>query len=253
MGDEDQRGARPAAQAEEEVHDGPPVGLVEVAGGLVGEKEAGLGGEGAGQGHALLLAPGHLGGVVVGAGAEAHGLELGRGAGEGVPLAGELQGCRDVLQRGHGGDEVETLEHHPHVVAAKPGEGVLVHGGQVLAHARTSPPVACSRPPMSIRRDDLPEPLGPTSPTASPCAMDSEMPRRISTGPALPRSVSRASESDRAGSGMTGPRAWGLGAYGVARGDPQRRRRAVARFAGLGATGPVTVVALGTASRRATG
>lgn len=33
----------------------------------------------------------------------------------------------------------------------------------------------------------MPDPLGPTSPTVSPWSMSSEIPRRISTGPALPR------------------------------------------------------------------
>lgn len=50
---------------------------------------------------------------------------------------------------------------------------------------------------MSIRSDDLPDPDGPVSPTLSPRAMSSVMPRRISTGPALPCKVSRASCNDR--------------------------------------------------------
>ncbi len=46
---------------------------------------------------------------------------------------------------------------------------------------------------MSMRSDDLPDPDGPTSPRLSPRATESVMPRRISSGPALPSSTSRAS------------------------------------------------------------
>jgi hypothetical protein len=47
-------------------------GAVEVAGGLVGDDQRRVGHQGAGDGHALLLAAGQLVGVVVGAVGQAH-------------------------------------------------------------------------------------------------------------------------------------------------------------------------------------
>ena len=59
------------------------------------------------------------------------------------------------------------------------------------------PDVACSSPPISIRRDDLPEPLGPISPSVSPAATSSEMSCRMSTRPALPSSDSETLVMER--------------------------------------------------------
>ncbi len=50
---------------------------VEVAGGLVGEEERGLGYQGAGQDHALLFPAGKFAGAMGGAGFEAYVLESG--------------------------------------------------------------------------------------------------------------------------------------------------------------------------------
>ena len=99
-----------------------PVGLVEVAGGLVGEDEAGAGGERPADRHALLLAAGELLGVAgeeVGE-AEAGG-ELGlpggvEAAGE-AGLEGEVGG--DVEAR----DQVELLEDEADGAAAERGAG----------------------------------------------------------------------------------------------------------------------------------
>jgi acyl-CoA thioesterase I len=68
----------------------------------------------------------------------------------------------------------------------------------------------------------LPEPEGPTSPTDCPASISSEMPLSISTGPALPCKVSRASRSDRTGSGMK-TILWGVSPrYGALRGAGKR-------------------------------
>ena len=52
------------------------------------------------------------------------------------------------------------------------------------------------------RLEDLPEPEGPVRAIVSPACTLSEIPRRISTGPALPFSDKEASLRDRIGSVM---------------------------------------------------
>ncbi len=68
-----------------------------------------------------------------GARAQAHGLQFRRRPGEGVGHPGQFQGQRHVFQRGHGGNQVEGLEHNPHIPPAEAGQCVFVHGGQILA------------------------------------------------------------------------------------------------------------------------
>ena len=54
------------------------------------------------------------------------------GGGEGVGLAGELQRQGDVLQRRHGGHEVERLEDDADIAAADQGELVLAQSHEVV-------------------------------------------------------------------------------------------------------------------------
>ena len=82
-------------------------------------------------------------------GAEAHGGELLGRAVEGVGVARELQRRGHVLERGHGGDEVEGLEHHPHMLAAEAGQRVLVHGPEVAAQRPDLAPGGALEPPPS--------------------------------------------------------------------------------------------------------
>lgn len=80
------------------------------------------------------------------------------------------------------------------------------------------PELAVSRPPMSIRRDDLPDPLGPTSPSVSPDFTDKDMSCKISTVPAFPRKDRDTSESVSA-SVMGAAFDWGMSlGYGAFRG-----------------------------------
>ncbi|KAG1713854.1 Esterase TesA [Nymphon striatum] len=67
-----------------------------------------------------------------------------------------------------------------------------------LPSAAIDPDVAVSSPPITIRRDDLPDPLGPTNPSVSPCGTVSEISCKISILPALPESESDTSVSERA-------------------------------------------------------
>src|SRR5690625_2532535 len=70
----------------------------------------------------------------------------------------------------------------------------------------TRPVVACSSPPMIIRRDDLPEPEGPVTATRSPRAISRVMSRRISTLPAALGKVSPSLCSFITGSLMSAAR-----------------------------------------------
>ena len=71
VGDHDQGhalGVEPFQQA----HDFFARGAVQIAGGLIGQHTVGAGHQGAGNGHALALAPGELGRAVVHAVLQAH-------------------------------------------------------------------------------------------------------------------------------------------------------------------------------------
>ena len=101
---------------------------------LVGKDDVGVGYQGAGDAHALLLAAAHLRGLVVQVLLQPEVAEhLARG---GAALAGADaavdQGHGHVLQRGHGGEEVELLEDEADVPKAKIHQLLFVHLLQVL-------------------------------------------------------------------------------------------------------------------------
>ena len=96
---------------------------------------------------------------------------------------------------------------------------------------------------MSMRSDDLPDPLGPTSPRVSPSATSSEMSCRISTRPALPMSERLTSVSESAGSGM-GVLPVVAAGYGVSRGLG-KAILAIGLTTGAALADPVRIVALG--------
>ena len=113
---------------------------VEGGGWFVEEHKFGVHGEGSGDGDALLLAAGELGGVGVGFVGEADAGEEGLGGLGGLVagLAEDLDGAfGDVLEGGHVGEEVEALEDHS-CGAALPGyfwgaEGVEAVVGLAIA------------------------------------------------------------------------------------------------------------------------
>ena len=109
-----------------------PGGLVEIAGGLVGDQDGGIGRQRTRQRHALLLAAGQFGRVMIEPGGKADRGKLAFGALERVVLAGELERHRHVLQRRHGGNEVEGLEHDADMGAAKAGEPVFIELAELV-------------------------------------------------------------------------------------------------------------------------
>ena len=105
MSDHDEGGAFLAVEFDEEVEDDATVGGVEIAGGLVGEEDGGLGHEGAGEGDALLLTAAELDGIVGGAVEEADLIEELAGTGHAVAgFAGEFVRQEDVFFGGEGGN-----------------------------------------------------------------------------------------------------------------------------------------------------
>ena len=131
MGDHDDALAEFVDGAAQQVHDLGGRVRVEVAGGLVGDDDGGATHEGAGDGDALLLAAGHLGGAVAQAIRDAQGVDdevepflLGGGP-------GQAHGQEDVGARIQGGYQVEGLEHEADAVAAQLGERGVFQGGDV--------------------------------------------------------------------------------------------------------------------------
>ena len=115
MGDYDSSHAA-LAGGKDQAHDGVTVQRVEGARGLVGEQEAAVTDDGAGDGHALAFAARELVRVVrcplgyVKASERSHGRD--------PSLFGwgtvQLKGQRNVLCRRQAGQEVEVLEHVPY-------------------------------------------------------------------------------------------------------------------------------------------
>ena len=133
VGDQDQRGVGGGIELEQQVDDARAGVGVEVAGGLVGEHDFGIGGEGARDGDALLFAAGQLARRVPGARGEADAVEPVGGAFARVGAAGQFQRQQDVFQRGQRGQQLERLEHEADAAGAQARAGILVELVEALA------------------------------------------------------------------------------------------------------------------------
>ena len=104
----------------QQLHDLDAGLAVQCAGGLVGQQDVRVVDEGAGDGHPLHLAAGHLGGVLVQLVAQTHFLQRlgGPAAALGTRYAGDGQCQLHVGQHGLVGDEVVALEHEADGVVA---------------------------------------------------------------------------------------------------------------------------------------
>ena len=140
VGDHDDRLAQLVDRPAHEAEDLGARARVEVAGGLVGEDDVGLAGQGPGHGHALLLAARQLAGTVPQAVGQAGG---GHHAVEPLLVglaAREVGRERDVLGRGERRHQVERLEHEADVVAPQLGELLVGEAGDLCARRRTPRP-----------------------------------------------------------------------------------------------------------------
>ena len=95
------------------------MGFIEGAGGFGGEDEGGAVGQGAGDGDALLLADGELGGAIVQAILQADAFQQVGGPGFVGFAAGEAHAQQHVLQRGEAAQKVVRLEDVADVAAAE--------------------------------------------------------------------------------------------------------------------------------------
>ena len=148
--DHDERQAVRAELVEQREHR-VGVGRVEVAGRLVAQQQAVVGHQRAGDGHALLLATGQLGGPEAGAVLHAHALER-RHRALGAALARRAAvdlGQHHVVEHGAVGQQVEGLEDEPDGLRAQHGALVVVE----LAHVDAVDEVGARRLAVEAAED----------------------------------------------------------------------------------------------------
>ena len=114
MGDDHHGDAQPLIDVLDEPQDVPGGLGVQGGGGLVAQEDPGAGGQGAGDGHPLLLAAGELGGIRAGPAGQIHELQQLPGPADGLPSgrARQLQGEADVVQGRALHEQVEALKDH---------------------------------------------------------------------------------------------------------------------------------------------
>ena len=164
-----EHGRARAVDALEQVHDAAGGLRVQVSRGLVADEQRRAVHDGAGDGHALLLAAGELVGIAVELVGQAHEAQhLGHlGLDDVTALPDYLQGEGHVLEDGLVRQELEVLEHAADV-AAQVGHAPVAHGGQILVRhvdlARGGLDLAgkqtdeggLARPGMAHEEDELP-------------------------------------------------------------------------------------------------
>ena len=107
---------------------------IEIAGGLVGEEHGGVAHQGAGDGHALLLAAGQFGGLVAQTCLQAHFAQQADGLGTGFLHGTPGNQCRDhdVLLGGKFRQQVVRLEDETDAPPAEGGQRVTLQVQDVL-------------------------------------------------------------------------------------------------------------------------
>ncbi len=146
-------------------------GGIEVAGRLVGQQQARLVGQGAGDGDALLLPARHLGRLVRQAFAEAQRGQEFLGAGAGARLrtgrrcASAGRRCRGRRTPAAGGGTGRRSRSRLRRIRVRARSSSSPTSSPSM---QTWPEVGRSSRPAACSRDDLPEPDGPISPTSSP-------------------------------------------------------------------------------------
>jgi hypothetical protein len=136
VGDHDDGDAPLLDQALEDLHDDGAVLRVEVAGGLVGQQDRGVVGDGAGDGDALLLAPGELAWAPIRQLAQPEGGQDVAGVALGVaaaPVAAAQDGEHHVLQHREFGEQEVELEDVAQQARAQLGPAIVVEGADVDA------------------------------------------------------------------------------------------------------------------------
>ena len=174
VGDDEDGGAEALVEVADEREDLGAGVRVEVAGGLVGEQDGRGEGEGAGDGDALALAAGEFVGEVIEAVAELH--EVEQFARAVVDLLRGRAPCRcrgraTFSRQESEGRRLKNWKMKPILSRRRRVRSSSERSATDWPSMRISPEVGRSRPPMRLRRVDLPEPEGPTMETISPRAM----------------------------------------------------------------------------------
>ena len=125
MRDQHERGAALLVTGEQQFDDLAPGHFVEIAGRLVGDEDGGVRGKCAGEGDALLFAARQLRWVMPESMIEADSGELGAGPRESLGDPRQFERNRDILESGHGRNEVERLEHNADPLPSEARERVL--------------------------------------------------------------------------------------------------------------------------------
>ena len=133
VGDDQQRRPGLGAASKKQVDDRGTGRGIEIAGRLVREHQRGARGERAGDGDALLLTAGKLGGIMRKAVAKADSRQFRLRAFARFGHSGQFERCRHVFERGHRWQQVEGLQHHADPAAPGPRQGVFVHPRKVLS------------------------------------------------------------------------------------------------------------------------
>ena len=159
-------------------------GLVEVAGGLVGQHDGRPADQGSGDGDPLALPAGELGGASVGAAGQADQFEGVEGPGSAFGLGdpGVEEPVGHVVEDGLVLGQEELLEHEPDPGRPQRGQLPVAHGGHVEAGDADVARLGRSRLPMRCSRVVLPDPDGPTMATTRPRSTVKLTPRRAVTG-----------------------------------------------------------------------
>jgi len=138
--------------------------------GLIGDQEGGIGDDGAGNGDPLLLAAGHLLGIVIHPVLQAHHAQRHLCMFDPFPSGepGQVEGQLDVFDRLEHGDEVVELEDEPDVVGAPMGKLGLRKCGDVhIAHPDRAA-VRLVDPGQEVQESRLPGARRPISARNSP-------------------------------------------------------------------------------------
>ena len=109
---------------------------IEVAGWFIGHQDGRVVDQCAGNGHALLLSAGKLGGAVVHAVTQADRFQrlLARGPCVRVPDTGVAQGSSTLESAVGAGQQVEALEDKAHLAVADDGQLVIIAGRRLVRH-----------------------------------------------------------------------------------------------------------------------
>ena len=180
MGDQNQRGAALGVAGEQQIDDLPAGGLVEIAGRLVGDQDRRAGRQRAGERHALLLAARQLGRIMAAAARQARPPQARRArarAASATPASSSGTATfSSAVMVGIRWNDWNTM---PTLRPRKRASASSSSAPKVLAGDRHRAGIGRSRPAMTISSVDLPDPEGPTRPTASPRPILRSMSLRI--------------------------------------------------------------------------